>query len=522
MPSVEVSPDFEVPTEQETLKAFIERRHPEYECNLAHWDFLQATYKGGRDWFVGNLFKYVKEGDTEFEERLERAYRFNHTREVVDLVNKYVFRGEVIRNEVDAPVEVKAFWKNATKSNLDITRFMEQVGQQSSIFGRLWLVVDNNVKERPRNKAEEKKLGARCYAYYLRPQDALDMGFDDMGNLTWFLAHETWRSDKNPFEGDEFRDRYRLWTKNFWYVFEVTEEGVGKKKKIVITKIGEGNHGLGIVPIFKVDHQETEDLYTSPALIGDTAYLDRASANYLSNLDAIIQDQTFSQLVIPAQALLPGEEGYDKLVEMGTKRIFTFDGESGVSPEYISPDPKQATVILSVINKIIGEIYHSVGMAGERTKQDNAVGIENSSGVAKAYDFERVNSLLVSKAKGLDHAENKLIELVMLWHGNKKPPEKDLVKYPDSYDVRGLYDEFEVAAKLALIGAPDTVRREQMMSLMDKLFPRLAEDLRKKMDAELKSWPPEPEIATPPALKDPKKSRQGQVTDDKEKSPKPK
>ncbi|MEZ6841312.1 hypothetical protein ABVN80_14665 [Acinetobacter baumannii] len=39
---------------------------------------------------------------------------------------------------------------------------------------------------------------------------------------------------------------------------------------------------------------------------------------------------------------------------------------------------------MTTINKIIGEIYHTVGLAGERTKQDNAVGIDNSSGVAES------------------------------------------------------------------------------------------------------------------------------------------
>ena len=50
---------------------------------------------------------------------------------------------------------------------------------------------------------------------------------------------------------------------------------------------------------------QSESPYFSPSLIDDIAYLDRAVANYLSNLDAIIQDQTFSQLAIPVQSLLP-------------------------------------------------------------------------------------------------------------------------------------------------------------------------------------------------------------------------
>jgi hypothetical protein len=83
-----------------------------------------------------------------------------------------------------------------------------------------------------------------------------------------------------------------------------------------------GEHGLGMVPVFPVDCMgQSESPYFSPSLIDDIAYLDRAVANYLSNLDAIIQDQTFSQLAIPVQSLLPGDENHGKVLELGTKRV---------------------------------------------------------------------------------------------------------------------------------------------------------------------------------------------------------
>ena len=66
------------------------------------------------------------------------------------------------------------------------------------------------------------------------------------------------------------------------------------------------------------------------------------------------------------------------------------------------------------------------------------------------------------------------------------------MKYPDSFDVRGLYDEFEVAERLSLIEAPNDVRREQMRQVIDKLWPRMAESLRRKLEASLKDWPPQP------------------------------
>ena len=354
-------------------------------------------------------------------------------------------------------------------------------------------------------------MDARVYSYIVKPQNVLDMGYDELGDLAWMLIFEPRRDDDDPFAATgAWVDYYRLWTKNEWFLFKVVKRGRG----IQVVPMDRQEHNLGVVPIIKSDHVETEGRYSAPALIGDTAYLDRAVANYLSNLDAIIQDQTFSQLAMPHQGLLPGDEDYAKLMEMGTKRLFTFDGEHGVAPFYLSPDPKQATIIVEVVNKIISEIYHSVGLAGERTKQDNAVGIDNSSGVAKAYDFDRVNTLLCAKAESLDRVENKLVAMVRRWHSKTDATDEDLVKYPDNYDVRGLYDELDVAARLSLVDAPMSARQEQMKALIEKLFPRIEKALKDKMLKEIDDWAGEEGTPNRPSLVPSQENRQGQVTGD--------
>jgi hypothetical protein len=478
---------------QKQLKKFLDRRHPLYEAMEAHWAFLRETYDGGRGWFDTNIFRYIKEGDKEYGNRVERAYRFNHTREVVDLVDKHLFKVHIVRAE-DAPDHVKVFWKNATLSGQGIQEFMKSVSKAGSIFGRPWIVVDSTAPQTDiRTRAEEKQAGMRCYAYLVEPQHMLDGSYDDKGALNWCLIHEVVRDDEDPIESSGvLKSQYRLWTKMDSQLFRITKD----KNKTIIVEEPPVHHGLGEVPVINADNVLTDDKWTSPALIADVAYLDRACANYLSNLDAIIQDQTFSQLAMPAQGLTAGDDPYQKLLEMGLKRIFIYDGgEGGNQPFYLSPDVKQAQLILQVINKIINEIYHSVGLAGERTKEDNAVGIDNSSGVAKAYDFERVNSLLVSKGDALESIENRIVRLVRLYNSDTpKDTDKSPVIYPEDYDTRGLYDEFDIAARLQLVEAPDELRRQQMV---DKLFPRLKQELKEKMLAELKSWPPKLELEAP-------------------------
>lgn len=519
-----------LPTDQKKLAKLVDRRHPDYYRHHHHWHFCAATYQGGRDWFQANIHPYLKEGTLEYSDRLKRAYRFNHTKEIVGLVTKYIFKQGVIRNTDDASKTLQTFWKQACLDGSSIDTLMRRISDWSSINGRIWVVVDNKTPGDVLSKADEKKVQARTYAYLIKQEDFLDFSVDEYGKMNWALYRMPHRDDSNPISSSGIiSPRYMLWTRDEWFVLEETMKNEDpavnlvinqsnnpivqtvargavaaamesvpiKNRKIIV--VGRGKNELGEVPIFPADHMENEEVWAPPGLIDDTAYLDRAVANYCSNLDAIIQDQTFSQLAMPAQGLMPGEEAYNKMLEMGTKRIFLYDGESQRPPEYLVPDASQAQLVVTVIKTIIGEIYHSIGMAGERTKQDNAMGIDNSSGVAKAYDFDRMNSLLAAKADMLQRAEEKIAYLVLRWAGdiNEAPvnvPSEDdqitsLVKYPDSYDVRGLPDEFDIASNLSLLEAPDTVRREQMSILVDKLFPRLAKDLKSKMESEMKQWP---------------------------------
>lgn len=471
------------------LLELIKRRHPEYDGKLPHWDFLEATYEGGRSWFASHIFKYHKEGPVEYGARVARAYRFNHTKQVVDLVDKYLFRQPIARKEKDASAGLKSFWKKATRTGLSMDAFAKRISTATSKFGRVYIVVDSTAKPgETLTRADEKKGKAQVYAYIVRPQDMLDMSYDELGELRWALVYEPKRDDADPMRsGGGYKQCFRLWTTTGWKLYELTKKGGTEKVK----EIDSGDHGLGVVPIVRADHVHSEENWSSAGLIDDIAYLDRANANYLSNLDAIIQDQTFSQLAMPAQGLMPGETGYDKLVEMGTKRVFLYNAEAGKGPEWIAPDPRQAQLILETIGKTVGEIYSSVGLAAARTGDDNGGNSDTASGASKAYDFEQVNSLLTSKADSLQITERRIATLVALYRGEILDEEAELVTYPREFDTRGLYDEFEIGARLSLLAAPDAVRQKQMLLLIKKLFPSASEQDIKEMEAAVKDWPPE-------------------------------
>lgn len=481
-----------MPIDSKTAKAIVERKHPLYAELVPHWDFLDASYKGGRGWFKGNIFRYIKEGDIEYRDRVLRAYRFNHTRETVDLVNKYLFRAPIARKVEDAPPSVKAFWEKVDSTGQNIDEFIRVVSLKNSVFGRPWIVIDNRVTDIPENASMADTKGVDLYAYLVPPQQVPDYAYDETGELLWVLIEEHVRDDQDPINGTgDITKRYRLWTRNDWTLIEF-KKGPGKSGGRW-EQTDAGVHNLGLVPVVPANNSIGSDKWDCPALIADVAYLDRAVSNYASNLDAIIQDQAFSQLAMPAQGVLPGDDAYNKVLEMGTKRVFLYDGEGGSAPQFLSPDPSQASLILSAIGQLINEIYHSVGLAGERTKQDNSKGIDNSSGVAKAVDFERVVALLSSKADALELIESKMIKIVCAWSGDALP-EKEVVIYPveSQFDVRTLYDEIDIGMKLRLMGLPPMILEEQINRLVPKLFPDLTQSVVDSIKKEVKQWANEP------------------------------
>lgn len=502
-------------------------RHPEYENTLAHWEFCDETYRGGREWFEKHLMTYQKEGPKEFADRKKRASRFNHTREAVELVQKYLFKAPAKRDTQGAPESVAKFWQRSMRNGLGIDQLVRIGSTRNSVLGRVAVVVDNNLRAKVGDTdvvsvADAEESGYSIYAYVVQPQDIMDYAFDDDGDgqLLWIRLREFTRDDKDPFKSNGTTwERQRLWTRDGWYLFERPRDKKGMPKKGEAELITQGEHNLGRVPVYLFDHSVSDKKYAPPSLIDDIAYLDRQQANYMSNLDAIIQDQTFSQLAIPAQALGGDQtQAKENIVEMGTKRLFTYDGSGPGKPEYLSPDPKQAGVIHDTISKIINEIYHTIGLAGERTKQDNSVGIDNSSGVAKAYDFERVNSLLLSKAKQCEVFENWLVSIVCDWAGETQP-EEQLVTYPETFDVAGLADEMVIAEALSKIGAPMDLRKEHMLIILEKMFPQVTKERYAELKKSIEAWKLEDTVPVAKQMAADAKpaaapNRQGSVTSD--------
>ena len=449
----------------------IARRHPEYIRMFPKWKFWFDSYMSPLDEYSSlYLFKNDKEGDEEFETRRKRAYRENHSKRVVDLINTYLFKEDAVRNTDNK--FLKNFFENADGKGKSLSRFMKNVSLFSSMLGRVYIVVDKMNPE-VLTGTHKDNLDGQVYCYMVLPTDVLDIAFNDDGSVKWALIKEVVRDDDDPFKSScEMVTKYRLWHGGDWFLFD--DGG---------NQVESGTTNLDVCPIIAVNNEETVSEYHAPSLISDVSYLDRAIFNNYSRLDVIVNDQTFSQLIFPIEGaivsdVIDNEDTREKFLTMATNRILFYASAAGEKPEFISPDASQAEFILSMIKHQTKQLYACMGLQNESSQEAT-----DQSGIAKSYDFDKLNKLLASKADNLELAEMRLLNAVKQWRGiNTAQVEVD---YPDEFDVKSLNQEILIAQELALLDISEKFIKEINKRVVMRALPKLPEDLQKAIFKEI-------------------------------------
>lgn len=458
--------------EQANVATLIARRHPKFATYESDWIFFLESYLGGSQYIVKHLFKYIKEGDDEFTARRNRAYRENHTKRVIDLVSSYLFKEEAERQTENS--KVKAFWEDFDGRKKSVSNFMKRASLFASILGRVYIVCDKAPLPEALvtgTQADNLKTEAKPYSYMVYPQDVLDIAFDEVGKIKWILIRERKRDDDDPYlAAADYEDRYRLWTSTTWELFD--------KDGLVLE---EGEHKLGRVPVVILDNEEQDDL-AGQSLVADIAYLDRAIFNNWSRLDVIVNDQTFSQLIFPIEGLpveaAEDKELRDKFLALAQNRVMLYSAAAGSIPGFISPDATQADFILRMIQAQVKQLYASLGLQAETGTEANV-----QSGVAKAYDFDKLNKLLATKADNCEQAENEILDIFKQWLGGIQADAS--VEYPDEFDTRSLMDEIAMAQELTLLDISETFTKELHKSIVAKTMPKLDKKALDKINKEI-------------------------------------
>jgi len=455
---------------EDRLTQAVLRKRPELRKAERGYRFFEDSYKGGADYVESdNLYMHTFEDGEGFRERKERSYYYNYCAPIVNAYNSFIYRQKIVRDfgKLADSGLFGLLLGNCDRQGNSYEDFIRGASKWSSVTGIHFILVDKPAETAATMK-EEMERG--IYPYFVRvpPLNVWDWGLDRWGNLLWAKILET-----NADEGEFGKDsagvmRFRVWYRDRWELYEVEQAGSGRKAR----KSDEGEHPVGEVPLVPVCHFAEEPM-TGFSLLNDIAYVNRALYNWCSLLDEILYRQTFSQLVMPEDPKSPIN---DKA--LGTARGLGFPPDARHAPHFISPDASQARVLMDQIERGIEEIYRLATLRG-------AIGItEESSGVARSYDFMITNNTLSSKALNMEEAEMKALRYWAKWQGLAEPGH--VVEYPGEFEVSSLGEEMENILKAAEIGISERFQQVMKERIVKRMAPRLPREDMERILGEIK------------------------------------
>ena len=455
-----------------------DRKHPLYTDNSDKWDLYRDSVKGG-DEFVNsaNLFTHRLEDETDFTERLTRAYYLNYCDVVPNIYNNYIFKEQVNRPPDESLVY---FRKSADGRGTNLSEFVKKVGFFSKIFGVMHVLVDMPPKTKNKiTNAEAKQMNLNPYCSLVYPSQLVDWSLDANGNLNWVIISSVHYNDLDPAKEREVQTHYKLITREEWRV----EDADGNPVKYDDGRPNKGPNELKAVPLVTMYHQDIDDDKIGESLIKDIVYINRAILNWCSCIDEMIERQTFSQLIVPDDGSLAeeSESGDDPLRRVSTSSVWTFNSESKHPPAYISPNTDNIVTIWNLVIDHVKEIFRIGGLIGSTEDM-----YASTSGRSKQMGFMSVNSALAGTSGKYQKFENDISAIAYTLLG-KNPEEYQQVKYPDSFDIAALEDEVDSLFTIMSKNFSARLNKTMMKNIARKAVPLADEATRLEIEAEIES-----------------------------------
>jgi len=445
-----------VTTHAETNRTadILNTRHPHYIERAADWSFFLKSYEGGSSYLrSGNLFRYVKEPEIAYNERLKRAAYYNYCAPIIDIYNAHLFRQGAVR-VTDDP-ELVAFFEDVDGLGTTMDTFMKEVQCMAQIFGKYHVAVDLPAPEvEPASMQAQREMGLRPYLVKLDPRDLVNWQLDDSGRLVWARIRERVSEGDDPFEGAEDEWRFRTWTRAEWFLHTLDGQPIAR-----------GEHGLGVVPIATLyDRSSKSRPFTGLSTIEDIALINRQINNWASSLDEFILKQCFSHLFYPEGMFESADR--NELVEFGMNNATAFPSDAQHLPFYLSPEVAPGKFIQEQIIWAVGEIYRLARLENAAGRQVH----QQASGIAKAFDFQETNQTLADKAARCEACEREIVGFVQRWRA--KADYQFTVNYGRDFNIRSADEQLQEAlSTIRIPGVPRTLVREQLKRIAKKILP---------------------------------------------------
>ena len=383
----------------------------------------------------------------------------------MDILSGHLYKKPPKRNYGDLSSEVvpprvpktlfDSFWNNCDFEGSTFDQFIRDAQRFASVYGRVSVIVDSPSGE-ALTEAEALEKDMRPYLTLITPENLTD----------WqFTRGDSGRPELSVIKILEVNNKevkhYRIWGRNTWELWEI------KKKEKEGTLIGNGEHGLGEIPIVNFYNKRSGIKMIGLSDIKDIADINKNVYHLCSDAKEIIENTAFPMLAVPYE-----KGGGSSEIEVGPKNILQFDPETAnAKPFWLEAPHSSLTEIREWVIQDATEITRMAMMGGMRNVESST---QPWSGVSIESQAQQLFAALVEKADNAEQAELDILRLYAKWQDK---PFAGTVVYPRDFSVRDVTIALQNALNAKTAGITSlTFEKERQKIIVAATLP-LAEEV---------------------------------------------
>lgn len=443
----------------------LNKTHPDYDANMARWEFYIRSYFGGKMYRDGSyLLQHPFESNANYRRRKETSCYYNYCAPVIDVFVSHLFKRDAQR-DYGAILKNPCFARFLADADLDgntFRHFLREAQRFASIYGRVSIVVDRP-GVLPETRAEAIGLGIYPYVSLITPENLIDWSY---------VKLPTGRSVLDMAKIKEGNQRFRIWRRDGWELWRIDEGSTDA------ALVDAGEHALGEVPIVNLYNKQTGIKMLGISDIADIADINRNIYYLCSDAREIIENTAFPMLAMPYSR----GGGRDEK-EIGPHNILQFDPEApNARPYWLEPPHSSLSEIREWVKHDTAEIYRIAKMGGVKSTEDSG---SQRSGIALELEYQQLYSALSEKADNLEQAETKILSLWARWENDEFDGRID---YPDDFSMRDLDGDLENAiSALSVPIASKTFKKELKKKIAQSALTKLGDRERAVINSEIEA-----------------------------------
>lgn len=472
--------------------------HPDYTANREKWDKYMNLY-AAEDVYQ-YIYQHPRETEESWTQRVQRAYYYNYTASIIDLIVSYLFSVNITREpsaansdsddseaSVESPEdkelkqELQPIFQDADLRGTSYDVFIRMVATFAQVLGHVGVLVDAPNQDAAQTEQDVKDQGIRPYLKLVLPMNLLDWSIDEFGEYEWV------KIEVPPVENRSFHQKldgaernFLIWTRTNWELWQVID--IPGEDKIA-TKLSEGDSPAsirGTVPfaIFKNGRKVNHDWF------GDSAVRDIADINIALMNWASLGDEEIANRCLNIMTMERDQQNQIAALISHCNILEYSPGSQ--PPQYLQPGETPLKLIGEWMNRARDEIYRLAKMGGST----GLLGVrEATSGIAYAYEFNETNQSLTAKAAFMEEAETKVFRLIAKWVGKEFT---GTVCYARDFGVDDFLLELDTIMKARMTLTSPSAIRQMEKNFSRKLFARNSLKFRQTVDTEIDKAEPIP------------------------------